>query len=75
MPSIPGVNLQNLQNLFLFQDNCLYVYNPWKTDTDGDGIGDDCDNCVSVNNTEQTDTDGDSIGDECDPDIDDDGKY
>ena len=43
------------------------------TDTDRDGIADQCDNCPTVANADQTDTDLDGIGDACDPDIDNDG--
>ncbi len=37
-----------------------------ETDTDGDGLVDDCDNCPSVANLSQDDTDGDDVGDACD---------
>ena len=35
-------------------------------DSDGDGIGDDCDNCPSVPNPDQSDADGNGVGDACD---------
>lgn len=39
-------------------DNCPNRYNWWQTDTDGDGIGDECDN-----DPYNLDTDGDGYGD------------
>jgi hypothetical protein len=69
-------------------DNCVEVYNPDQTDTDGDGEGDACepitdsdgdgyddesDNCPGVANADQDDFDGDGLGDACDDDADDDG--
>ncbi|MCH8150287.1 MAG: DNRLRE domain-containing protein [Planctomycetes bacterium] len=35
-------------------------------DSDGDGIGDDCDNCPDLPNPGQSDADGNGIGDACD---------
>ncbi len=35
-------------------------------DSDGDGIGDDCDNCPGASNPQQEDADGDCVGDACD---------
>jgi hypothetical protein len=32
-----------LPELNYVEDNCPGVYNPKQTDTDGDGIGDECD--------------------------------
>jgi hypothetical protein len=49
-----------------FHDNCPEVYNPWQTDDDHDGDGNECDNCPTVANPDQKDTDGDGIGDVCD---------
>ena len=43
---------------------------PDLTDSDGDGVGDDCDNCAGLSNLDQSDVDGDLIGDVCDDCID-----
>ena len=37
-------------------------------DTDGDGVGDECDNCVLTANTGQKNFDGDLTGRACDAD-------
>ncbi|MBU0983639.1 MAG: hypothetical protein KKA42_07200 [candidate division Zixibacteria bacterium] len=43
---------------------------PDLTDSDFDGVGDDCDNCPSISNADQADVDGDFVGDACDDCID-----
>ena len=47
--------------------------NPYKPDSDGDGVVDACDNCIYAYNPEQENNDGDSTGDACDEDDDNDG--
>jgi hypothetical protein len=37
-----------------------------ETDTDGDGVTDDCDNCPDIANSDQSDTNGNGFGDACD---------
>jgi hypothetical protein len=68
-------------------DNCPNNSNTAQIDSDGDGIGDECqvpdvdndgvlnndDNCPFVPNPGQEDFEGDGLGDICDPDDDNDG--
>ncbi len=42
-----------------------FVYVPYDTDNDGDGVPDSCDNCPTRFNPSQADQDGDGIGDAC----------
>jgi hypothetical protein len=44
-----------------------------ETDSDSDGIVDNCDNCAATGNPRQEDFDHDGQGDSCDPDMDNDG--
>ncbi len=53
--SLWGVNYN-----FLFEILICYQ------DSDGDGIGDDCDNCPDTSNVDQADYDNEGIGDACD---------
>ena len=76
---------QDMDGIAYGQDNCPTVSNPNQADTDGDGVGDECDSDLDgdgVNNdndlypndsSESADTDGDSIGDNADADDDNDG--
>lgn len=49
-----------------YEDVCKKLLNPCgNTDTDGDGLANDCDNCPFVINLTQTDSNKDGIGDEC----------
>lgn len=40
-----------------------------ESDTDGDGVIDDCDNCPNDSNADQADADADDIGDACDDSV------
>jgi len=42
-----------LTDIFNERDNCPYVYNTDQSDTDGDGVGDQCDNCPLMHNPDQ----------------------
>ncbi len=50
----------------LFLDSC----DASLTDTDHDGVGDDCDNCPNKVNSDQLDCDGDGMGDACSVELD-----
>ena len=67
-------------------DNCMWNYNPYQENIDGDSLGNVCDNdddndlvidsldnCPFNYNPNQSNTDGDSFGDVCDLDDDNDG--
>ena len=56
------------RSMFMTNIDC-----PGVTDSDGDGIMDECDNCPGDYNPDQADADGDLIGDVCDDCTDSDG--
>ena len=68
-------NATNFDPSGVFYDNIVFELVPAGcvgngTDTDGDGIDDNCDNCSVVFNDLQQDTDADGFGNVCDGDFD-----
>jgi hypothetical protein len=53
------------QEITIFCDNCIGVFNPSQGDKDGDGVGNACDNCPEDYNPDQEDSDGLLPGDAC----------
>lgn len=48
-------------DIFNERDNCPYVYNTDQSDTDGDGVGDQCDNCPLMHNPDQVNDENSSL--------------
>jgi len=56
----------SMQSLWGIDCNFLFDIFICYEDSDGDGVGDDCDNCPTVSNADQADYDDEGIGDACD---------
>lgn len=50
-------------DIFNERDNCPYVYNTDQSDTDGDGVGDQCDNCPLMHNPDQVNDENSFLND------------